>query len=113
MASPLPFMWFDFLPPSPPCISFLATLTEPMNGGIAIGPPIPHRDQKDPPVYPPLRIPRQDTEGSFYQSNRDVRFRSPSGSNRDPVRSALSTYLGDQMPRRQGGPLRGYHHDYQ
>ncbi len=41
---------------------------------------------------PPLRIPRQDTEEPFYQSNRDVRFRSPSGSNRDPVRSAFSTY---------------------
>ncbi len=56
---------------------------------------------------------RRDSEGSFYQSNRDVRFRSPSGSNRDPVRSAFSTYPGDQTPRRQGCPRCGYCRDYQ
>ncbi len=44
---------------------------------------------------------RRDTAATRYPSNRDVRFRSPSFSYREPDRSAFSTYPGDQTPRRR------------
>jgi hypothetical protein len=55
---------------------------------------------------------RRDNAAPRYPSNRDVRFRSPSFSYREPDRSAFSTYPGDQMPRRQGGPRGGNRRDY-